>query len=372
MMEYGPREIKIIDETLREGMQTPGLVFSINEKVKISELLDKVGVFGIMVSYPAAHESEVKALESVMALKREGKITSEVIGHGRLIQKDADLIGKTGAFVNLHFPLGFKPTDTELMSAIRKTIKYVKEQYGRIKVDLVDVASLTIDDLKKTSIFVAESGADIICLPDTTGQLTPGKYGRIINEVKKALERENLQTGISVHCHNDYGAAIANTIAGVYNGADYVEVTIGGLGERNGIADLAITCAILEKDGFKTGVNIMSNNLIDLYRYVSTVVNERLNISLIDPRWPIFGDFVSIHTAGTHVMPVKTSLPSRKWGISLTVYTGRHAVKKVTSELGYELTDDQIRKLTKLIKDLSAQKCREITLDELKELISSL
>ena len=128
----------------------------------------------------------------------------------------------------------------------------------------------------------------------------------------------------------------------------------------------------MEKDGFETGVNVVSEDLINLYKYVSKIVEERLNISLLDPRWPIFGDFVSIHTAGTHVMPVKTSLPSRKWGISLTVYTGRHAVKRVTSELGYSLTDDQIRRLTKMIKDLSSQKCREITLEELKELISSL
>jgi len=366
-------KLKIVDETLREGMQTPGLVFSFDEKVQISKLLDAVGVNGIMVGYPPAHKSEIEAVKAVAQLKKQGVLKASILGHGRTMKEDADLIAQTGSEIVLHFPFGFKPSNLELLDAIKRTISYTKDRYkGQLKIDLVDVASLELSDLAETAIAIGSAGADVISLPDTTGTLTPKDYYKIIKHVKDALRKEKLSCELAVHCHNDLGAALANTIVGVYAGANVVEVTVGGLGERNGIADLATTCAVLERGDFKTGIDPTGSDMVSLYTYVSSIVREKLQFDLLNPMFPVFGEFVSVHTAGTHAMSVPSSLLSRQWGFSLTVYTGRHALKKVTSKMGYELTEDHLGKLVNQVKDLSAEKCREVTLEELKQLISQL
>ncbi|WP_126450580.1 hypothetical protein [Sulfodiicoccus acidiphilus] len=216
--------VEVSDDTLREGMQTPGLMFSIEEKLTIAQAPKEAGVRRMVVAHPPAHVSEVEATREIVRRVTDVK----VFGLGRALRSDVDAIASTGANVSIHLP--FEGGYERALEAC----KYTKDRYPNLElsVGLVDVSSYSHERLVRTAVEFEGAGADVIELPDTTGRLTPRRYGDLVRRVREAVSCK-----LSVHCHDDRGLAVANSLAGVEAGAELVEAAVMGLGERNGIAD---------------------------------------------------------------------------------------------------------------------------------------
>ncbi len=331
--------VGVVDDTLREGMQTPGLMFSREERLRIAEGLLRAGVRRLIVSYPPAHLSECEAASAITILAGSMGQGFEVFGLGRALEKDVDRVAATGANIAVHLPF-----DGRYEEAL-KAVRYAKDVYPDrlVSVGLVDVGSYSVDGLR---------------LPDTTGTLYPARYTEIVRSVKSVVGAE-----VSVHCHNDKGLAVANSLAGVEGGADMVECTVLGLGERNGIADLAVVAGALEAHGENVGIDL--DKLRGVYDLVNGIVTQKLGFGLLLDNYPLFGGFLGVHTAGTHVGSEK--FPGERY--SVNVYTGRRMIRRILSAAGFRsISEDELSTLVAKVKDECALTGRALSYDRVLEM----
>ncbi len=343
----------ITDDTLREGLQTPGFSFTIDEKLKMAEILGNSGITRALVSYPSAHISEEEITRKIV----ERNYFKEVFGLGRTLELDIDKIYSTGANISLHLPFTL-----EDMDSILKAVRYASSKGRIVEVGLVDVTRFTDKELISLATKVSEAGADVIQLPDTKGLATPSRMRNIVELVKK-----NVSSMLEVHCHNDNGSSVANALAGIEAGADYVDCSIFGIGERNGITDLASIVSILELEGQKTGVNIKS--LLKCYDFLHDLILEKIGPSLFDANFPVFGENTSVHTAGTHAASSRVFTGSK---YSINVYTGKHMIKNILRTLNIDIPDDMLTKLVGMIKDISVSTGKSVNVEQISKMCREL
>lgn len=343
----------ITDDTLREGLQTPGISFTKDEKLKLAGLLKNSGIKRALVSYPSAHESEWEITKAIV----DGKYFDETYGLGRTMRKDIDTIDNTGANISMHLPFQFDGLE-EILDAV----KYASSTGKIVEVAVVDIVKYNENELLKIAKSISEAGADVIQLPDTTGSANPKKVRSLISNVKK-----NLDAKIEVHCHNDYGGSVANSLAGAEAGADYIDTTVYGLGERNGIADMASTAAMLEKEGYSIDVDM--DKLKGLYEYVEELILQKIGASLFADNYPVFGKNTSVHTAGTHAAFSNVFKGSN---FSVNVYTGKSMIRNILKTNGIEIEEEKLKKLVKKIKDQSVETGKAISLKEIVKLSEEL
>ncbi|MGC8608239.1 MAG: hypothetical protein ACP5UV_00010 [Thermoplasmata archaeon] len=331
----------LTDDTLREGLQTPGLSFTVDEKIRIARMIAEAGVKRALVSYPSAHASEVEATEKIIS----EKLFSEVFALGRTVIEDIDLIAQTGSNISLHLPFGSFD-----MEDICLSIKHAKK-YGRtVEIAIVDVVSYGIDDVLRMAKKFSDCGADVVQLPDTKGAGTPHKIASIVREVKK-----NLDVAVEIHCHNDLGLSIAEAIAGIDSGADQVDTTVMGIGERNGISDEITIARYLNDIGIeKYDIKAFRR----AYEYVFDLIMNKIGSRFFMDNMPILGRNVETVTAGTHA----GSFPSDHY--SFNVYAGRNAIRAALSSRGISASDDEIRKIVQMVKDHSVREGRAFHLDD--------
>lgn len=327
----------IVDDTLREGLQSPGMSYKIEEKLKIAELLSSAGVKTALVSYPSAHESEFLATQQIV--KRS--FFHQTFGLGRTIRSDIDCIYETGANISLHLPFQFDGT-----SQIIEAVKYASSKGRSVEVAVVDILKYGEDMLLKLCTGIINAGAEILQLPDTTGSATPRKIRNIVSKVRSSVPNATTE----VHCHNDMGLSTQNAIAGLEAGADRVDCTVYGLGERNGITDEMTILEYLEHENIETGID--RDRLRSLYEYVLALILEKTGSSLFLDNFPITGKNVGIHTAGTHA-----SFPGVFKGedYSVNVYTGKSMIKKILNLSGLSVKDNQIIQVVKRVKDQAVE-----------------
>ncbi|MDH2900840.1 MAG: hypothetical protein PXY39_07685 [archaeon] len=341
----------IKDDTLREGMQTPGVMFTPKEKMEIATRLVRCGLRRLLVSYAPAHSSEVIFTSDLVERTKTQNV--QVFSLGRGIKEDVDVIASTGANISITTP--FDGTYSKTLDAAR----YSKDRYPDrlLTVGLTDVASYSNNSLADVAKEFDKAGVDFLELPDTTGKLHPSRYGQIIRDVRKQITAK-----IAVHCHNDYGLSIANSLAGIEAGADEIDATVLGLGERNGIADLLIIAKSLELQGVRTGVDVPG--LEEIYQFVNDLFRSKTKNSVLNDRYPVIGSFLKVHTAGTHA----TNVNKFAGAYSVNVYCGRSLVKSILSEYRIFLREDQLSRLVTAIKDLSAAEGRVLSYDEVVSL----
>jgi isopropylmalate/homocitrate/citramalate synthase len=325
--------IQIMDDTLREGMQTPRVMFTKQEKLLIAKRMLEAGVRRFIVSYPSAHISEEEVTKAIVEEAKDAM----VFGLGRAIKQDVDIIASTGANIAIHLPF-----DGKYEKAL-ESCRYAKDRYPekQLAVALVDVGSYSLENLVEMARAFEKSGAETLELPDTTGSLNPSKYHKIIKKIKREVS-----CMITAHCHNDEGLAVANSIAAVEAGADIVDCTVLGLGERNGIADIAILCKAIESSGLSCKIEM--NKLKEVYLLLKEILYQKTGINFLSPNYPIFGEFVSIHTAGTHADSEQKFRAER---FSVNVYCGRALIKKILQARGIELDELSIARITSRVKD---------------------
>ena len=343
----------IKDDTLREGLQAPGMAFTIDEKLKLASLLKEAGIRSALVSYPSAHESEVAVTKKIV----EQNIFNEVFALGRTMKEDVDTILQTGANIALHLP--FKIDD---ISKVYDAVKYASKSGKKIEVAIVDVIDFSLKDIGNIARGLRENGADIIQLPDTMGNGTPEQMRNVVRFVKGVTDAE-----IEIHCHNDTGRSIANAIAGIEAGADHVDTTIFGIGERNGISDTASVVSILSSMGNPT--DIMMPKLMTVYDYLKTLIVQKIGTDFFADNFPIYGKNVKIHTAGTHAAFGDVFVGNN---FSVNVYTGRSMLKSILISEGLPIDEKKLKVLMDLAKDKSVDAGKPVSFSELKKMWSDI
>lgn len=351
------RKVSVFDTTLRDGEQTPGVSFPLNYKIQIAKQLDKLGVDVIEAGFPIASKGEFEAVKTIANLG----LNAKVCGLARIVKQDIDAaldaeVDMVHIFIStskIQIEHTIKKSRDEIVEMAVDAVEYIKD-HGRICMfSAMDATRTEIDYLKTIYKAVEDAGVDIINIPDTVGIATPFKFYELVKEL-----REHLKVPIDVHCHNDFGLATANTYAAVLAGADEVQVTVNGIGERAGNAALAEVVMILHSlEGIKT--NIKTEYLVETSKLV-----ERFSGIKIPPNTPIVGDNAFSHESGIHAHGVikdaatfepgvlTPEMVGHKRRIVIGKHAGRHQIKKMLEDAGYVVDEECLTKIVEKIKEL--------------------
>ncbi len=351
------RTVTVFDTTLRDGEQTPGVAFPLDAKIKIAKQLDRLGVDVIEAGFPAASKGEFEAVKKISNLGLDSKICALArIVKGDIdaaLDSEADMVHIFISTSKIQIEHTIKKSREEIVQLAVEAVDYIKD-HGRICMfSAMDATRTEMDYLKTIYKAVEEAGVDIVNVPDTVGIATPFKFYDIIKEL-----REHLEVPIDVHCHNDFGLAVANTYAAVLAGANEVQVTVNGIGERAGNAALEEVVMILHSlEGIKT--NIRTEELVNTSKLV-----ERLSGIRMPPNKPIVGANAFSHESGIHAHGVLKDARTFEPGvitpemvghrrrIVIGKHAGRHQIKKILEDAGYQVDEEKLTKIMERIKEL--------------------
>jgi len=285
--------IKILDATLREGEQTLGVRFSLEQKVKIAKLLDKFGVDYIEAGMPIISQEDKAKVKAVADLGLKAKI----LGHARAKKEDIDAVVETGCQwvgifcgindLSLKHKLDGK-NKQEVYKMIEESIKYAKSKGLKVRYTVEDATRTLIENLIEIAKLAEKAGVDRFSIADTVGCASPETISEIISRLKKEVRTE-----IEVHCHNDLGLALANSLAAYRAGADVIDATINGLGERVGLTslqELSLALKLIYGENTKR---------LELLPELSHLTEMYSRIKLDELR-PITGRNAFTHTAKLH------------------------------------------------------------------------
>ncbi|WP_456478314.1 2-isopropylmalate synthase [Geoglobus ahangari] len=351
------RTVKVFDTTLRDGEQTPGISFPLSYKIQIAKQLDKLGVDIIEAGFPAATQGEFDAVKEIASLGLDSKVCglARLVKHDidRAIQADVDMVHIFISTSKIQIEHTVKKSREEIVEMAVEGVEYIKSHGVECMFSAMDATRTEVEYLKTIYKAVEEAGVDIINVPDTVGVATPFTMYELIREL-----REHLKVPIDVHCHNDFGLAVANTYAAVKAGADEVQVTVNGIGERAGNASLAeVVMLITAVEGLKT--NIKTEYLVETARLV-----ERLSGIKLPPNTPIVGENAFSHESGIHAHGVLSEAATFEPGlitpemvghrrrIVIGKHAGRHQIKKMLEDAGYAVSEDILTKIVEKVKEL--------------------
>ena len=363
------RTIEIFDTTLRDGEQTPGISFTTEQKRTIARQLDKLGVDIIEAGTPITSKEEK---EVVQLICDEG-LSAKICGLARILTQDIDACVDCGVdMIHIFVPSSeiqrehtTKMSEAQVKEQAYKMTRYVKERGFMCMFSAMDATRTRLEfliDLYKTA---EEGGADILNVPDTVGISEPFAMYELVGEIYRAVK-----VPISIHCHNDFGLAVANSLAAVKAGASEVQVSVNGIGERAGNADLVETVMSLNSIyGLKT--NIKTERLFEMAKLI-----ERLTGIPIPVTKPVVGDNAFSHESGIHTHGVIVRSDTFEPGIMtpemvghrrrivLGKHTGKHSVEKKLSEIGMSPSKEELEEILERIKELGASGKR-VTDDDL-------
>lgn len=348
--------VQLLDSTLREGEQTPGVSFTLEQKVEIARALDDFGIDFIEAGHPAVSDEVYRATREVARLG----LRAEVVAHSRALRSDIDLARKTDAqWVGIFFSVADKRLEEQFRKDIHQATRLIQDAVSYAKAHGLKVRYTPEDtvrsDLAKVihiSQAASEAGADRIGVADTTGYMTPSRMFQFVAALRGAIPA---RTAVGVHCHDDLGMAVANSLAAVEAGASVVDVTVNGLGERTGIAPLAEMATTLRLRGPCQDASWRLSALPGL----SDLVARHSGIPV--PRQaPIVGANAFTHNAGLHVAAVLLnpehyeSVPAELVGrtrrLVVDKMAGRPTVKYRLEALGLDAGDGMVDAVLAYVK----------------------
>jgi homocitrate synthase NifV len=338
------KDIILEDTSLRDGEQAPGVAFSKKTKLAVLDKLISVGVKWIEPGIPAMGGDELDALREIAERKNEAKLVAwnrgirEDIAFSLDLGFDAIHIGLPTSNIHLNDSIG--RDRTWLLRQSTDLIKYAKDRGSFVSISAEDVGRTELPFLQEYACAVTGAGADRLRLSDTIGILNPPRYAERVAAVKSVSSID-----VQCHCHNDFGLAIANTIAGLDAGARYFHVCVNGMGERAGMPDLAQMCMVL-KHLYDRDVGIKTEGLKELAEMVAKASNQPL------PAWqPVVGDNVFAHESGIHTKgmlknsstfePFSPEEVGNKRRLVIGKHSGRALLKNVLEAHHIE-TDDEV------------------------------
>ena len=355
-----PKKVHIWDETLRDGEQTPGVALTIDEKIEIAKMLDDVGTAIVAVGFPAVSDAEKKA---VKAIADEGLSKATVAAPARAVIQDIEACIDAGvdevpifiATSDFRLKYQLRMTRDEMLTRLTECIEFGREHGLVIDYIAEDSTRSDMEFLCQAFQTAIDAGADKICVADTVGFVRPEVMKHIMREIKSRLwTKSKYKVPMSVHCHDDFGLANANTLAAIEEGVTYPQVCVNAYGERAGNAAFEeVVMALEELYGIDTGIE--TEKLYGLSRLV-----EKNFIIPIPLHKAICGDNAFTHSSGihshgqlTHSMtyePISPSKVGRKREFHLGKFVGRHFVEYLLKMGGVNATPEQARDITDRVK----------------------
>ncbi|MCP8310420.1 MAG: 2-isopropylmalate synthase [Candidatus Methylarchaceae archaeon HK01B] len=359
-------DVFLLDSTLREGEQSPGVSFTVHQSLQIAWMLDYFGVNAIEIS-PIVSPSHKESCRRIV----KAGLGADIIVHVRALPKDIDValdcdarwIAMYHSVSDIHLKYKLRVSREETIRRAVGAVEYAKSHGLRLRFTMEDASRSDPEFLNRICKEVAEAGADRIGLPDTLGILRPQGMYNLVRAV-----REVVDTPLDVHCHNDLGLATANSLAGIEAGADQIHVTINGLGERVGIAPLAevvMALKLIYRKKMKVKQDLLSelSNLIERYTGVRTPESK-----------PIVGENAYKHKAGTHVAAIIREpaayelIPPKAVGNKRRVVfgelSGKNSAAFLLHILGLSPSVEEAGKLAQGLKKLQCGDLFELSLSE--------
>jgi len=376
--------IRIFDTTLRDGEQSPGASMNIDEKVRVAKQLEKLNVDIMEAGFPIASEGDFEAVKKIAKAVKK----CEVAGLARANEKDIDRAWEALKFAkmprihtfiatsDIHLKYKLKKTREEVIDAAVKAVRHARRYTENVEFSAEDAVRSDPEYLARVVKAVIDAGAKTVNIPDTVGYAIPSEFGSLIKYLKDNVPNIE-KTVISVHCHNDLGLAVANSLAAIQNGAGQVECTINGIGERAGNASLEeIAMALNTRKalfGFET--NIVTDQLYSTSRLVSHITGI-----VVQPNKAVVGANAFAHEAGIHQdgmlkekatyeIMTPESVGVSQSAIVLGKHSGRHAFKARLKELGYDLSEKDLEMAFERFKRLADQK-KEIFDEDLDAIVA--
>ncbi|MCL4349474.1 homocitrate synthase [Ferroplasma acidiphilum] len=368
-----PLKVGILDSTLREGEQTPGVLFNKNQRIEIAQLLSDAHVAMIEAGHPLVSPDIYSAIKEIMDMKASGMINSEIIAHSRAVNSDIDSAASLGVdriaifygVSDIHLDNKTHRSRTEALDIIYDSISYASSTGIPVRFTAEDASRTDINFLRNVVRTAVDAGADRVSIADTLGILTPEKTAYIFNNLSdiKGVEYD-------FHGHNDMGMALANGLAAAESGATIIHSTVNGLGERVGIIPTQALGVLLN---YHLGVDAI--NLLSL-KPLSELIEKYSGITM-PPNYPVTGSTAFTHKSGVHVDGIIRNPgtyefmdPSRlglQHSFTIDKYSGKHALREKLANMGINADDNKISYMLEKIKNNNMVYSE----DDLKEIANS-
>jgi len=351
-------KVHIFDTTLRDGEQSPGCSMTVSEKLRLSHKLSDLGVDIMEAGFPIASAGDFEAVQKVgrevavkvAALARCTALDIERAAKALEGSKVAPRIHVFLATSDVHLKYKLKKSRAQVLEEAAKAVALARKFVDDVEFSAEDGGRTPVEYLIEVSKAVVGAGATTVNIPDTVGYGIPEEYGALIGQVVRALGSSGSSAIVSVHCHNDLGLAVANSLAAVQNGARQIECTINGIGERAGNCSLEEIVMVLktraDKLPFTTGIKTE-----ELFP-ASQLLTEIIGVG-VQPNKAIVGRNAFAHEAGIHqdgflkerttyeiIEPHSVGVPESR--LVLGKHSGRHALNSRCTELGLHLDKDQL------------------------------
>lgn len=364
-------KVLIFDTTLRDGEQAPGASMNESEKLEVAFALERLGVDIIEAGFPVSSPGDFSSVQSVArAIKN-----ATICGLARSVQKDIDAAydavkeansGRIHVFVatsKIHMEHKLKKGQDAVLQMAVDAVKYAKSKIADVEFSPEDASRTEPEFLFRILEEVIKAGATTVNIPDTVGYTNPQEYGQLITDILNRVPNIN-KAVISVHCHDDLGLGVANSLAAIKNGARQVECTINGIGERAGNAAMEEIVMALKtrQDYFQVETNIQTREISRISRLVS-----KLTGFPVPPNKAIVGANAFAHESGIHqhgILNERLTYEIMKaedvglvgCGLVLGKHSGHHAFVASLKRLGVELTDEQSHTAFERFKQLADKK----------------
>lgn len=371
-----PVSISVFDTTLRDGEQTPGVGFSVADKVTLARKLDALHIDVIEAGFPINSEEEREAVEQIARA-----VDATVCGLARVVPGDIDTAIQCGvAMVHVFAPTSkvqmahaVHATPAQILSRSREAVARVKDAGRTCMFSPMDATRTEEAFLLEVCQAVAEAGADWINLPDTVGVGTPASIQAMVRRV-----RQHVAVPLSIHCHNDFGLGVANTLAAVEAGCTMVQVAVNGIGERAGNASLEQTVMGMRCLYKQFSVGTRCEGLYEISRLV-----ERMTSIPTPPPQPIVGANAFSHESGIHAAGVLEETSTFEPGVMtpemvghrrrlvIGKHTGTHSVALALAEAGLKPAKDELNEIVRRVKSLGG-KGKHVTQTDLFAIAESI
>lgn len=365
--------VAVFDTTLRDGEQSPGCSMDLAEKVRMARQLEALGVDVIEAGFPIASEGDFAAVKAVASECRKVTVaalcrTSEqdVIRAAAALEHAAyPRIHTFVATSDLHLEYKLKKSRAEVLGMTRQAVSLARKYAAEVEFSAEDATRSDVDYLCEVFACAIEAGATIINVPDTVGYTMPVEFSRLVRRVREEVVG-NREVTISVHCHDDLGLAVANSLAAIAAGARQVECTINGIGERAGNASLEEIAMALKvrADQLPFETNIRTQELYPTSQLLSSIIG-----CPVQPNKAIVGRNAFAHEAGIHqhgvisnplcyeiMTPESVGVPANN--LVLGKHSGRHALALRYEDLGYSMQPAEVDVIYERFTSLADRKKR--------------
>ena len=348
-----PELVKILDTTLRDGEQTPNVALSSEDKLKIAQALDELGVDIIEAGFAVNSEGEAEAIKKISGAGLKAEICSlcraSTADIDAALKCDVDSVHIFLATSKVHLEKKLKITQEEARDKAVVAVQYAKDHGLITEFSCEDGTRTGLDFLDVVHRAIQEVHVDRIDIPDTVGVMTPTAMTQFVAEIKKSVK-----VPLAVHCHDDFGLSVANSLAGILGGAEEIHCTINGLGERAGNAALEEVVM-----GLQAFYNVKTNINSRKMAFVSRLVSQLTGIA-VPPNKAIVGENAFSHESGIHVHgvlsecstyePMRPEIVGKERTFVVGKHSGVHAIQNKLKEYGLELNSDQIKEVVKRVK----------------------